>query len=71
MIEILGYLGMILAIISMLMQDIFKLRVINSIACIIFVVYGCYINSYPVIIMNAIVIIINITKLFRTLYNLK
>lgn len=62
-IEIWGYLSMIVVLVSMLMTDIKKLRIINSIACSMFIVYGYFHEAYPVVLMNAIVIIINLYKL--------
>ena len=58
-----GYLSMIIVLISMLMTDIRKLRIINSIACSMFIVYGYFHEAYPVVLMNTIVIIINLIKL--------
>ena len=58
-----GYLSMIIVLISMLMTDIKKLRIINSIACSMFIVYGYFHEAYPVVLMNTIVIIINLYKL--------
>jgi len=58
--EIWGYLSMIVVIVSMLMNDVKKLRLINSIACAMFIVYGYFHQAYPVVMMNSIVIIINL-----------
>ncbi len=58
-----GYLSMIAVLISMLMTDIKKLRIINSIACSMFIVYGYFHEAYPVVLMNSIVILINLYKL--------
>jgi len=58
-----GYLSMIIVLISMLMTDIRKLRIINSVACAMFIVYGYFHGAYPVVLMNTIVIIINLIKL--------
>ena len=58
-----GYLSMIIVLISMLMTDIRKLRIINSVACAMFIVYGYFHEAYPVVLMNTIVIIINLIKL--------
>lgn len=67
--EIFGYFSMILVIISMLMKDIKKLRVLNSIACLMFVIYGYFHESYPVVLMNIIVILINIYSI-KKIHNL-
>lgn len=63
MIEIFGYLSMTVVLISMMMENMKWLRVINSIACAMFVVYGYFHQAYPVVCMNIIVIFINLFKL--------
>ena len=64
-VEIFGYFASLLVILSMTMKDIFVLRLINSIACGCFVVYGVLIGSAPVILMNLIVIGINSYKIYK------
>lgn len=63
--EILGYASMILVLVSMLMKNMKTLRILNSISCAMFIVYGFAINAYPIIIMNFLVILINIYRLKR------
>lgn len=62
-IELFGYLGSFLVVASMLMNSIVKLRIINTFGCIICVIYALIIKSYPVVIMNAALALINIVKL--------
>ena len=64
-IEIYGYISMVVVIISMLQKNVEKLRIINTISCIMFVIYGFLIGAYPVIVLNSIVILINLYKLFK------
>lgn len=66
-IELVGYASSIFIAISLMMTDIFKLRIINSIGCLLFVIYGLSVRAYPVAFANAIIIIIN----FYNLYKLK
>lgn len=65
MIEIWGYISMIVVLISVLMKDIKKLRMINTISCIMFVIYGVALGAYPIVIMNSLVIVINIWRLYK------
>lgn len=65
MIDIIGYIGTILVLISFAMKDIKKLRIINIIACIIFVYYSYLINAMPNIILNILVIILNLYYLTK------
>lgn len=64
-IEYIGYGASIFIVISLMMTSIVKLRVINSIGCFLFVVYGIYVSAYPVVISNAIIIVINIYNLYK------
>lgn len=63
MIEIWGYISMIVVLASMMMKDMKKLRITNSIACSMFVLYGLVHQTYPIVIMNILVIAINIFRL--------
>jgi len=63
MIEIWGYISMIVVLASMMMKDMKRLRITNSIACAMFVVYGLIHETYPIVIMNILVILINLYQL--------
>lgn len=58
-VEIIGYLASAAVLISFLMKDVNKLRLINSVGCILFVIYGYMLESWPVIITNAAIIMVN------------
>lgn len=63
--ELVGYLAMLLLLLSFLMKDIKHLRMLNSIACAFFVVYGFMLaTSWPIIISNTAIMGINIYYLF-------
>lgn len=64
-VEIYGYISMLVVIISMLQKNVEKLRIINTISCIMFVIYGFLIGAYPVILLNSIITVINLYKLFK------
>ena len=59
-----GYIAMVTLMISFLMKDIKKLRIINTIACLLFVAYGFMLHSYPVIISNAFISVVNLYYLW-------
>ena len=63
LIEIWGYLSMIIVLISVTMKDVKKLRITNSVACAMFIVYGIQLHAYPIVIMNSLVILINLWRL--------
>lgn len=64
-IEWVGYAASILVAISLTMTNIIKLRVINSIGCFLFVIYGLIVGAYPVAVANGIIILINLYNLYQ------
>lgn len=65
MIELVGYLGSLLVVVSMLMTSVIRLRIVNSIGAGIFTVYALIIQSYPTALMNFCLVVINIYHLTR------
>ncbi len=59
MLEIIGYIGSILVAISLLMSNVFRLRVINLIGSLIFVFYGFALKAYAVAVANLFVVIVD------------
>lgn len=64
-IELIGYLGSLLVVISMLMTSVKKLRVVNTIGSVIFTAYAFVIQSYPTAFMNLCLIVINVVNLVK------
>ncbi|RDY28054.1 lactate dehydrogenase [Romboutsia weinsteinii] len=64
-IEWIGYLASILIVISLTMSNIKKLRIINSLGCLAFVIYGVAVKAYPVAISNFAIVIINLYYLYK------
>lgn len=64
-IEIVGYIGSLLVLVSFLMTSVFKLRVVNTIGSFIFMVYALIIKSYPTAIMNFCLVLINVRFLWK------
>lgn len=62
--EIIGYLASLFVLLSFLNKDLRKLRIINSIGCALFVVYGLFLSSIPIIITNVTILLINGYYLF-------
>ena len=57
--EWIGYLSSFFIAVSFFMKNIIKLRIINTLGCILFVIYGILIKSWPVIIANGIIVFVN------------
>ena len=64
-IEIFGYIGTALVIISMLMTSVTKLRTINLCGSVISATYAAITNAWPIFVMNVCLIIINGFHLIR------
>jgi len=64
--EIVGYIASLFVLVSFLMKDIKKLRLINSIGCMLFVIYGVLLNfSIPIVLTNTAILIINTIALLK------
>jgi hypothetical protein len=63
MIEVIGYIATFFVLISFLSKELKKLRILNSVGGTLFVIYGVLFNSWPVIITNALIVVINIYHL--------
>ena len=63
--EIFGYIGTALVVVSMLMTSLNKLRIVNIYGSIISLVYSLLVNAYPIAIMNLCLILINSFHLIR------
>lgn len=67
MIEVFGYIGSALVVVSMLMSSIVKLRVINTIGSIISGIYAVICGAFPLALMNFCLITINAVSLYKLL----
>ena len=64
-VEIIGYIGSALVLVSMLMTSVVRLRIINLIGSVIFAGYALLIQSYPTALMNICLAGINVYYLIR------
>ena len=63
-----GYSASLFIVLSFILKDVRKIRVVNMIGCICFVIYGIFLNDYrdlnqwllPVIIPNAILALVQV-----------
>lgn len=68
-IELVGYFGSLLVVVSMLMTSVIKLRIINTIGSVIFAGYAFVIHSYPTAFMNLFLVGINVYNLVKLIKN--
>jgi uncharacterized protein with PQ loop repeat len=64
--EVIGYAASLVVLLSFLMKDVKKLRMVNIGGCSLFVAYGVFLNfSIPIIVTNVAIAIINVVFLIR------
>ena len=63
--ELFGYLGTALVLLSMMMTSVVKLRIINMTGSVISSIYAALSNTWPVVLLNLGLIIINTVQLLR------
>lgn len=61
--EIFGYIGTALIILSMMMKSINKLRIFNTSGAIISIIYSALVGAWPVVVLNACLTVINTYQL--------
>jgi uncharacterized protein with PQ loop repeat len=57
--EIVGYIASAIVLLSFLMKKMKNLRLVNTVGCIAFILYGTLINSIPLIVTNAVIVLIH------------
>lgn len=63
--EILGTIASVIVLISFLMKGEVKIRLVNIIGAICFVIYGIMISAFAVWFLNGALVVIHIVKLFK------
>ena len=65
MIDIVGYIGMTLILYSFTITDMWKLRLVNSIGSIVWIIYGLGIMAGPTIMVNSCVLCIHLHWFYK------
>lgn len=63
--EIFGYIGTALVLLSMMMTSVVKLRVVNMCGSLISMIYAVIVQTWPVVLLNLGLLIINGIQLIR------
>ena len=63
--EIIGYAASLLVALSLTMKSLQKLRIINMIGAIVFIVYGLLIGAIPVAFLNTLILGVNVYNLWQ------
>ncbi|MBQ4425130.1 MAG: hypothetical protein II882_05285 [Lachnospiraceae bacterium] len=64
-VEIVGYIGSALVLLSFLMTSVVRLRIVNMIGSAISFTYAMIIHSYPLALMNIALVLINLYFLWK------
>ncbi|NSW50960.1 MAG: hypothetical protein HPY85_00460 [Anaerolineae bacterium] len=64
--EMVGFVASAVVAVSLMMRNVFWLRVINMVGAVVFTVYGLLIRSYPVAVMNGFVTLIDLYYLSQS-----
>ena len=64
-VEILGWVASLTVGLSIMQKDIKRLRIINLVGCFFFAWYGVLIVSYPLVMLNVFIAIVNIYYLTK------
>ncbi|AWL78455.1 SemiSWEET family transporter [Capnocytophaga canimorsus] len=60
-IDFVGYTASFFVVLSFLIkQNVSRIRLVNLVGCVLFVIYGIYINSIPIIVPNAFLIFVQL-----------
>lgn len=65
-VEFIGYAASFFVLLSFLMKKMTLLRMVNIIGCGFFIWYGILLNSWPIIITNGAIVLVNFFYLLRT-----
>jgi hypothetical protein len=68
MIEILGYTATFITGLSFMMKDLKTLRLVNALGCLVWIVYGAWLDSVPIIMTNVGIFGIHFSKLLKEAY---
>ena len=63
--DVFGYIGMVLVLVSMMMTSLKWLRILNMSGAIICAIYGVLTNTWPTALLNIGLLLIQIVQLFR------
>lgn len=69
LLELLGYVGTVLTLMSMMMTSVVKLRTWSAIGSFISMVYAIICSAWPVVFLNVGLIVINLYHLLRMRHN--
>lgn len=64
-VEVVGWVGSVLLVASLLQTRVLRLRILNTFAAAVLVAYNAVISVWPMVAMNAAIIVINLVQIAR------
>lgn len=64
-VEILGVIATIFIFIAFTQSDVIKIRIINSIGCLLFIIYGVILGAFSIWFLNTACLILNMYKIYK------
>lgn len=64
--DIIGYIGTAVVVLSFTIADFNKFRIVNIMACGIFIYYGYLSKTTPTIIVNSLIVLVNLYYLIKS-----
>jgi len=64
-VETIGYAASIFVILSLMMTKIVRLRLVNLLGALCFVLYGLFLPALPIVLTNAAIIVVNVVQLIK------
>lgn len=65
MYELIGVLASVIVLLSFVMNGESRIRIINIVGALLFVVYGLLINAFSVWFLNGTLLLVHVYKLFK------
>lgn len=63
--EIIGYMASLLVAFSLTMKSLQRLRIVNMVGALVFIIYGLLIDAIPVAFLNGLILCVNIYNLWQ------
>jgi hypothetical protein len=63
--ELIGYAGSLLVALSLSMKSLQRLRIVNMVGAVFFIVYGILIGAFPIAFLNGLTFVVNAYNLWR------
>lgn len=67
--EAIGVLATIFIVVAFMLEGELKIRVVDLVGAVLFVVYGMLINSFSVVLLNFILVAIQVYKIIKIKHN--